>query len=230
MPRPDGRIEKGQRLGSAISARAWNRSQDAADVVLGVRPGFEADGIRGPSAPYTYVYCKSTVDVPRWGVLEIIGMEVEPAGATGNATSQYEAMPVLQGGPPSDTSHAIAIAVEPISAGGMGRVAVDGAVQVRVDVLNSNHKFARPRISTTGTQESVSAMQSDWVGPAQILWKAYGTGSALWSLVRLGEFPTGVDVITNATLGPTGIQFERKRVWAHGATGITGTAIGVTGC
>jgi hypothetical protein len=45
MARPDGRIEKGQRLGSAISARAWNRAQDAADVVLGVRPGFEAGSL-----------------------------------------------------------------------------------------------------------------------------------------------------------------------------------------
>lgn len=48
MARPDGRIEKGQRLGSAISARAWNRAQDAADVVLGVTPGFEVT-----SAPVT---------------------------------------------------------------------------------------------------------------------------------------------------------------------------------
>jgi hypothetical protein len=45
MARPDGRIEKGQRLGSAISARAWNRAQDAADHVLGVRPGFEAGSL-----------------------------------------------------------------------------------------------------------------------------------------------------------------------------------------
>ena len=42
MARPDGRIEKGQRIRSAISARAWNRAQDAADVVLGVRPGMTA--------------------------------------------------------------------------------------------------------------------------------------------------------------------------------------------
>jgi len=39
MAKPDGRIEKGQRLSTAISARAWNRAQDAADIVLGVRPG-----------------------------------------------------------------------------------------------------------------------------------------------------------------------------------------------
>ena len=42
MAKPDGRIEKGQRLSTAISARAWNRAQDAADIVLGVRPGVTA--------------------------------------------------------------------------------------------------------------------------------------------------------------------------------------------
>jgi hypothetical protein len=48
MARPDGRIEKGQRLSSAISARAWNRAQEAADRVLGVTPGVEVT-----SAPVT---------------------------------------------------------------------------------------------------------------------------------------------------------------------------------
>lgn len=37
--RRDGRIEPGQPLKTAISATAWNRAQDAADVVLGQRPG-----------------------------------------------------------------------------------------------------------------------------------------------------------------------------------------------
>jgi hypothetical protein len=37
--RRDGRIEPGQPLKTAISATAWNRAQDAADVVLGLRPG-----------------------------------------------------------------------------------------------------------------------------------------------------------------------------------------------
>lgn len=43
MAKPDGRIEKGQRLSTAISARAWNRAQDAADIVLGARPGVTGD-------------------------------------------------------------------------------------------------------------------------------------------------------------------------------------------
>ena len=134
-------------------------------------------------------------------------------------------MPVLQGGTPSENSRAIVIAVEPIAADAIGRVAIDGAVQVKLDVGHAEHQFARPKAST-------SEMQSDWGGPAMILWKPTGvTGPAQWALVRMGGgSPTGVDVVTNATLGPTGIQFERKRVWAHGVTGITGTAIGVTGC
>jgi hypothetical protein len=42
MARADGRIEPGQSLKSAISARAWNRAQDAADIVLGERTRFGA--------------------------------------------------------------------------------------------------------------------------------------------------------------------------------------------
>lgn len=49
MPRQDGRIERGQRLTSAISARAWNRSQDAADIVLGRQYGIQANA--GPGQP-----------------------------------------------------------------------------------------------------------------------------------------------------------------------------------
>jgi len=35
MPRQDGRIEPGQPLDGAISARAWNRAMDATDIVMG---------------------------------------------------------------------------------------------------------------------------------------------------------------------------------------------------
>jgi hypothetical protein len=40
MPsRRDGRVEPGQPIKTAFSASAWNRAQDAADIVLGQRPG-----------------------------------------------------------------------------------------------------------------------------------------------------------------------------------------------
>lgn len=50
MARNDGRVEKGQSIRSAFSAKAWNRAQDAADIVLGVQPGIEAgDLVRQPA-------------------------------------------------------------------------------------------------------------------------------------------------------------------------------------
>ena len=49
MARADGRVEPGQSLKSAFSARAWNRAQDAADIVLNERTVFGAEP--GLSAP-----------------------------------------------------------------------------------------------------------------------------------------------------------------------------------
>jgi hypothetical protein len=60
--RQDGRIEPGQKLAGAISARAWNRAQDAADIVLGERVGFAAGP--GMAAPSSLVApCKVTTEV-----------------------------------------------------------------------------------------------------------------------------------------------------------------------
>lgn len=60
MGRRDGRIEKGQSLRSAISARAWNRAQDAADLVLGARTGVTVDGVTLPLVPALTIACDST--------------------------------------------------------------------------------------------------------------------------------------------------------------------------
>jgi hypothetical protein len=53
--RKDGRIEPGQKLGTAISARAWNRAQDAADIVLGERVRFGGDATAQPAGLRTIV-------------------------------------------------------------------------------------------------------------------------------------------------------------------------------
>jgi hypothetical protein len=131
MARPDGRLEPGQPLRGAISARAWNRAQDAADLVLGANPGTE--GVPGSPVlkPYTWVYCKPSVTVARWGVLAITGMEITPTSSSGGATASFEEMPVLTGGTPSATTTPWCVAVEPIESGKIGRVAVGGVVQLK---------------------------------------------------------------------------------------------------
>ena len=66
MARNDGRIEAGQKLAGAISARAWNRAQDAADRVLGVGTGFTGGGATGADPAPNVVLIKndSGADVP----------------------------------------------------------------------------------------------------------------------------------------------------------------------
>jgi predicted RecA/RadA family phage recombinase len=99
--------------------------------VLGANPGTE--GVPGSPVlkPYTWVYCKPSVTVARWGVLAITGVEITPTSSAGGATASFEEMPVLQGGTPSATTTAWCVAVEPIESGKIGRVAVGGVVQLK---------------------------------------------------------------------------------------------------
>ena len=174
MPRPDGRIEPGQPIRSAISARAWNRAQMAADIVLGANAGTSGDPGSTVLKPYTWCYCQSSVTVARWGVLAINGVQIAPTSSSGGATASFEEMPVLTGGTPSATTTAWCVAVEPIESGKVGKVAVGGVVQCKASIGNSAHKFLRAKAST-------SELESAWSGEGLILWKGNG-----WALVRLG--------------------------------------------
>jgi hypothetical protein len=181
MGRADGRVQPGQRLDTAFSARAWNRAQDAADLVLGDRGGLEAGAGQSVAYPYTWVLAKNTTSgtVPRWGVLKISGVEIEPTSSAGGPTAQFEQMPVLTGITPTANAPEWCVAVEPIAAGGIGRVAVGGVVQAKVNVGASGDKFV-----AAGT--SVNALVSGGTGEGAILWKESGTGNAKWALVRFG--------------------------------------------
>ena len=156
MARPDGRLEPGQPLRGAISARAWNRAQDAADLVLGASTGTSATSGSPVLKPYTWAYCKPSVTVARWGVLAITGVAITPTSSSGGATASFEEMPVLTGGTPSATTTAWCVAVEPIESGKVGRVAVGGVVQLKATDLGK----------TTN---------------AHVLWK-----DSEWALIRIG--------------------------------------------
>ena len=191
--------------------------------LLNVNAGFGSPSAVEQPTPYTWVMAKNNTGslVARWGVLAITGMDITPGSTT--ATGQFEQLPVVAGGTPSDTTTAWCIAVEPIAAGKIGRVAVGGVVQVKVEIVDSAHTFARCKSSS-------SELRSTDNGEGLILWKQ-GTGSGQWALVRLGNGRgTQIDVVTNVTLGATGISVEKKRAWVYGPTGITGSTIGTTGC
>ena len=180
MSRPDGRIEAGQRLSQAISARAWNRAQQAADMVLGgmVPP---AGPVGNTLRPYTPILVcnRTTGTADRWGCLSIDGLQVLPSGPTGASTSTFEDTPVLRGGLPT-AGMPFVVPVEPIAPSGIGFAAVDGVVPVKIDIVSADHKFATAKDGTLGELKSASS------GTAEILWKESGTGAGKWALVRFG--------------------------------------------
>lgn len=137
MARTDGRIEPGQKLSTAISARAWNRAQQAADVVLGAGTGATGDATQNGFAPYTWVYAKNGTGstIARWSVQSITGFEITPTSSeSAAATTQFLSMPCVTLGArssSSDTAKAWCVALEPIESNKLGRVAVSGVVQVK---------------------------------------------------------------------------------------------------
>lgn len=82
MPRSDGRIEPGQKLTSAISARAWNRAQDAADLVLGQRLGFMPGDVAGYTGRLV-VPCEVSCDYEHEDIHVVPGfvVSIDNAGA-----------------------------------------------------------------------------------------------------------------------------------------------------
>jgi predicted RecA/RadA family phage recombinase len=176
----EGRIQPGPVRGQ-LSARAWNRAQDAADIVLGQRSDGTAAGPSDGPKPYTPILARNstTGTVNRWGVLSVAGVVFTPSGATGNATQQFQDQPVLSGGLPTGGSSFV-VAVEPIAAGKIGRCAVAGVVQAKVNVTDASHGFAKAK------DGDLTQLSSADTGDAQILWKESGTGASKWAIVRFG--------------------------------------------
>jgi hypothetical protein len=105
-------------------------------------------------------------------------MEITPTSSSGGATASFEEMPVLTGGTPSATTTAWCVTVEPIESGKIGRVAVGGVVQCKVEVDKADDKFAACKASAAELKTGTS-------GEGLILWKESGTGTGKWALVRL---------------------------------------------
>lgn len=200
MPaRKDGRIEKGQKLSTAISARAYNRAQQAADIVLGVTPELGVQIGRGANRAYEWAYCRASVSVDLWGILEITGLENTPQSTADDpSTRSFQDTPVLTGGTPSSSTRAWCVAVEPISSGSIGRVAVAGVVQCKASIGDSSHKYVRAKSSTAELESATS-------GEGLILWKGNG-----WALVRIGT----VDLTKYS-----GFSANAQQVLAHNASG-----------
>lgn len=185
--RRDGRVEPGQKIASAFSARAWNRAQDAADLVLDERGRFGAGPQAGRELAPNVVLIRngSGQDIPWLGVLGISGVAINPSGGELDGTDEaadiarrFARGPVLSGATPQVASHADAfvVAMEPIAAGAIGRAAIGGMFACKVNVTDVTHRFAVVK------NNDVTQLQSARCGPLQLVWKDGSIGECRYAV------------------------------------------------
>lgn len=120
---------------------------------------FESGALDGWQFGGNVILAKNTTgqSVARWGVMKITGIEIDPNDGDKQELS-FGGMPCVTGGDASGgAGEAFGIAIEPIKNDKVGRIAVDGVVQV--------------------TAETLGLIR----GAVQVLWE-----DGDWAIVRLG--------------------------------------------
>ena len=208
MADPYRKAQPGEKL--RIPAVAWNRVLDMVAPPSGTAAGEEFSYRQANLR----LYCQNNTGtgVNRWDVLAITGVTPTPSGVTGAASLQFQHMPSVIGvATTADTGGAFVVAVEPILAGNLGLVAVDGVVQVKLNVTNATDKFASPAAASRELTTSSS-------GQASILWKEAGTGAGKWGLVRIGAGAGGGGIKLGKITG-TWTKAGTQTVFEHNGSG-----------
>lgn len=165
----------GERL--VIPAADWNQLIDSANRSAHQHQPRQA---RQSLGAYLSVSVRndSGSDVDQFGVLKIGDPIITP---TVNLQG-WKNDPTFIGTTPSTTNPRTQFVVmqEPVKADRIGEGLLVGLTQVQVDVVNALHTRADVKNST------LTMLQSNSYGRAEILWKESGTGTK-WATVRMGE-------------------------------------------
>jgi hypothetical protein len=167
MARADGRVRPGQNLTTAFSARAWNRAQDAADIVLGDRGGLAGNG-PSYSRPNLVVTVRNQSGglAPRFGVLSISDVMINP-NTSDETEATFADRPVLVGVNPNVTLHGdkFVMCLEPIANNAYGRAIISGMFACKVRINQTSHNYATAKLNDR------DQLQSSTCGPVLLLWK-----------------------------------------------------------
>ncbi|MEI8080606.1 MAG: hypothetical protein WCI74_02025 [Actinomycetes bacterium] len=210
MARPDGRITAGDELGEAISARAWNRAQDAADIVLGRSIGGGPSFVS--SAPFARVYLKnnSGAAIPRWGILKVSD------AIPGITDPEFGSVPCIFGVTPTAGCEFV-IATEPIANGAVGLCAISGVCPAKM--------VGPPGSRTAGVIEGdVTKLRAGNEGARVVFqkddWGLVEIGASKGSAIRLGQF-TGNWYNEPGISGADNVKLVKLYVQSPDASGAT---------
>jgi hypothetical protein len=214
------RAIRGQK--AAIPAAAWNACLDAAEA--------HKRGENVPPFPSNMEYRNTgivlaknstVVDFPRFGIAAF------GAGGASRDTSALftptDSLPQFQNkvglkfsAPSGPWQNGLwGICVDPIPAGKVGRVCVDGLCPVKVDVLDPHHHFCDVKNTTGATPlRGYTELKSTLTGTARIIYQeTYGTG-VMWCIVRLGDYGCQSILCKTSSRFPKGTK-ATLNVWGN---------------
>lgn len=181
MERGGGRVEQGQRIRGALSAQAWNRAQQAADIVLGAGAGVTAGTTvvsRYPAVVFPVkIQPALTVDLKQAGYA--IELSSFGAGQYSNFSGVIEffygslAQPrdLITGETDSTILPTVfAVTVEPAKAGtDVVLCAVSGICMAKVNVISASHKYvALPTRRSSSANPEPGVLETSDTGYAVI--------------------------------------------------------------
>lgn len=171
MTKPRGNVQPGQRLEIAAEQVNFLNRLMAARTSISARPSEQWQF----GGNVVLVKNETGSVVPRWGVLEVFGISIDPAGG-GPLRREFESMPCVRGKAPTnpEDSPPFVIALEPIQPGKIGRAAIGGVTQAKLIGGDVDAKRARPQAGNT------IALSTGDEGAAEIIAR-----SGEWGLVRL---------------------------------------------
>lgn len=158
---------------------------NALNKIMRVNAGATGGPVGIPEPAKNIILCRndSGSDVARWGILEISGVVFDPSSGS-DAEATFTSTPCVTGVTPTDSLKPFVVAVEPIASGVIGRVAVAGVVQCKLDVAAAGD-------STAGGKAGSRTELKTGSGPARVIWKQGGTGGGKWALVAIGGGESG---------------------------------------
>lgn len=115
------------------------------------------------------IYNDSGEDVPRYGILAVTGLKIEP-----DDNDAILDDPLFTGDATASVGDSFAVSLEPIADGDIGRCVLGGKVACKINVGSASHEWAVP--STDDADVAVTRLTSAASGTARILWKDSGTG------------------------------------------------------
>ncbi len=172
-----------------LPVRQGQRLQIAASQINALNQMMRVGGgaTMAPGSAPTYgqnivlAYNGTVADVPRFGVMAIDSLVIDPSQGDRHAAT-FSEMPCISGRRPSDDpNQKFVIPIEPIRRFGIGRAILAGVAAVKLNIRHASHATAEPHV------EEASELWTCHGGPAEIIWKEPGTGSGKWGLVRIGN-------------------------------------------